>query len=62
MKKIFNPIKKGEVPNAIAALVTCFASMHDQGLDYRTIISSLELKAKTKKGAGFAKKKVRRAT
>ena len=61
-KNIQSYKKKGEVPNAIAALVTCFASMHDQGLDYRTIISSLELKAKTKKGAGFAKKKVRRAT
>ncbi len=48
--------KKGEVPNTIAALVTCFAHMHQSGEDYRSIIEALELKSKTKKGAGFAKK------
>ena len=55
-KNIQSYKKKGEVPNAIAALVTCFASMHHKNIDYRTIISDLDLKAKTKKGAGFAKK------
>ena len=30
--------------------------MHRQGLDFRSIIDALELEAKTKKGAGFAKK------
>ncbi|HHD72989.1 MAG TPA: hypothetical protein ENL02_03685 [Epsilonproteobacteria bacterium] len=49
--------KKGEVPNTIAVIVTCFSKMHQSGLDYREIIESLELTAKTKKGAGFAKKK-----
>jgi len=48
--------KKGEVPNAIAATVSCFAAMHLSGLDYRTVIDDLELEAKVKKGAGFAKK------
>ena len=48
--------KKGEVPNAIAVTVTCFAHMHKKGDDYRAIIEVLELKPKTKKGAGFAKK------
>jgi hypothetical protein len=48
--------KKGEVPNAIACLVKCFAKMHNEGIDYREEINSLELKAKTKKGAGFGKK------
>lgn len=48
--------QKGEVPNAIAVVASCFATMHQSGLDYRTIVESLELKAKTKKGAGFAKK------
>jgi len=38
-------------------IVTCFVSMHQAGLDYRTTIEKLELQAKTKKGAGFAKKK-----
>lgn len=48
--------KKGEVPNAIAVVATCFAHMHQAGGDYRTLIEALELEAKTKKGAGFAKK------
>ncbi|MEA3456196.1 MAG: hypothetical protein U9R26_06785 [Campylobacterota bacterium] len=48
--------KKGEVPNTIAVIVTCFSQMHRSGMDYRTMIESLELTAKTKKGAGFAKK------
>lgn len=49
--------KKDEVPNAIAVVATCFAHMHIHGVDYRPLIESLALKAKTKKGAGFAKKK-----
>jgi len=48
--------KKGEVPNTIAVIVTCFAKMHKMGIDYRADIDSLELVAKVKKGAGFAKK------
>jgi len=48
--------KKAEVPNAIAVLAKCFAEMHLAGMDYRVLVESLELKAKTKKGAGFAKK------
>jgi len=55
-KNIQSYKKKGEVPNAIAAVVACFAHMHTTGVDYRTIIEALDLKAKTKKGAGFAKK------
>lgn len=49
--------KKGEVPNAIAVVAACFAQMNRAGMDYRATIEALELKAKTKKGAGFAKKK-----
>lgn len=49
--------KKGEVPNAIAVSAVCIANMHQAGIDYRTIIEALELKLKTKKGAGFSKKK-----
>jgi len=48
--------KKGEVPNTIAVIVTCFVNMHQMGIDYRSIIETLGLKAKTKKGAGFANK------
>jgi hypothetical protein len=49
--------QKGEVPNTIAVIVTCFASMHKEGADFRAIVEDLELIAKVKKGAGFAKKK-----
>lgn len=49
--------KKDEVPNAIAVVVTCFSYMKQNGLEYKEIIEGLNLKAKTKKGAGFASKK-----
>jgi len=49
--------QKGEVPNTIAVIVTCFALMHREGMDFRSIVEALELTAKVKKGAGFAKKK-----
>ncbi|WP_455756906.1 hypothetical protein [Sulfurimonas sp.] len=49
--------KKGEVPNTIAVIATCFSVMHKDNVDYHSIINALELKAKTKKGAGFAKKR-----
>jgi len=49
--------KKGEIPNAIAVIVTCFATMNQKGIDYREIVDDLKLQAKTKEGAGFSKKK-----
>ncbi|MCW8822055.1 MAG: hypothetical protein OQK45_07485 [Sulfurovum sp.] len=55
-KNIQSYKKKGEVPNAIAVVATCFAYIHQTGGDYRNLIEALELKAKTKEGAGFAKK------
>lgn len=48
--------KKEEVPNAIAVVVKCFAQMNATGVDYRTLIDTLELQAKTKEGAGFSSK------
>ncbi|WP_019557807.1 hypothetical protein [Thiomicrorhabdus arctica] len=55
-KNIQSYKKKGEVPNTIAVIVVCFVQMTKYGLNYREIIDGLELEAKTKKGAGFAKK------
>lgn len=49
--------KKGEVPNAIAVIAQCFATMHEQDIDYKELIKTLELEKKEKKGAGFSKKK-----
>jgi len=47
--------KKGEVPNTIAVIATCFAKFQSMDVDYRQIIEPLELKAKVKLGSGFAK-------
>lgn len=49
--------KKGDVPNTIAVIATCFAHMNTKGVDYRSLIEDLQLEAKTKEGAGFSKKK-----
>ena len=48
--------KKEEVPNAIAVVARCFAQMNETGIDYRVLIDTLNLKAKTKDGAGFSSK------
>ena len=42
---------------AIAVIVKSFVAMHHKEIDYRSEIEVLKLQAKTKKGAGFAKKK-----
>jgi hypothetical protein len=55
-KNIQSYKKKGEVPNTIAVIAKSFAIMHEQNINYSEYIEALELKAKTKKGAGFAKK------
>jgi len=49
--------KKGEVPNAIAVVATCFAAMHAAGMNYRELVETLELQPKVKSGSGFAAKK-----
>lgn len=52
-KNIQSYKKKGEVPNTIAVIATCFASMKKSDIDYRLLVEGLALEAKTKKGAGF---------
>ncbi len=54
-KNIQSYKKKGEVPNAIAVVVTCFAELHKQNVDFKLLVEQLDLRKKTKKG-GFAKK------
>lgn len=53
--------KKGEIPNAIAVVIKSFAHMHKLGIDYRELAESLELKLKTKEGAGFSNNKAKKA-
>jgi len=56
-KNIQSYKKKDEVPNTIAVIATCFAKLHSEGHDYHDLIKGLDLKAKTKKGAGFSSSK-----
>ncbi len=49
--------KKDEIPNAIAVIAQCFATMNENDIDFHEIIDSLELTKKKKEGAGFSKKK-----
>lgn len=53
--------KKKEVPNTIAVIAVCFARMNAMDEDYRGLVEGLELKAKTKKGVGFANKEKEKA-
>lgn len=50
--------KKGDVPNTIAVIAHCFARMHQDELDYRSLVEELGLKKQTKSG-GFKKKAVK---
>ena len=49
--------KKDEIPNAIAVIAQCFATMNENQIDFHEIIDSLGLTKKKKEGAGFSKKK-----
>lgn len=54
-KNIQSYKKKGDIPNTIAVIATCFAEMNTKGMDYRSLIEDLGLKKQTKTG-GFKKK------
>lgn len=55
-KNIQSYKKKEEVPNTIAVIAQCFATMKKNNIDYKSEIINLNLIQKTKKGAGFSKK------
>jgi len=55
-KNIQSYKKKGEVPNTVAVIASCFAVMNKKNIPYRLMIEELKLEAKTKVGAGFKKK------
>lgn len=48
--------KKGEVPNTIAVIAKCFATLHSNKLNYKELIEEIDIEKKEKKGAGFSKK------
>lgn len=56
-KNIQSYKKKGEVPNTIAVIVKCFATLEENGYDYKELVRDLDLKKKEKKGSGFSSKK-----
>jgi hypothetical protein len=56
-KNIQSYKKRGDVPNPIAVVASCFAAMHQAGMDYKEIVEALGLEAKKKEGSGFKKKK-----
>ncbi len=58
-KNIQSYKKKGDVPNTIAVIATCFAKMQQQQMDYYFLIDQLDLKKQTKKG-GFKKKNLKK--
>lgn len=58
-KNIQSYKKKGDIPNTIAVIATCFAKMHTEGINYRHLIEDLLLKKQTKSG-GFKKKSAKR--
>ena len=56
-KNIQSYKKKGEVPNTIAVIAKSFAIMSQKGISYKDHIKELNLKKRTKEGAGFSCKK-----
>ena len=57
-KNIQSYKKKGDVPNTIAVIATCFAQFQQDGIDYHQMIEGLQLKKQTKSG-GFKKKSLK---
>lgn len=55
-KNIRSYKKKGEVPNTIAVIITCFVELQKNNIDFKDITKKLGLKKKTKKG-GFSTQK-----
>lgn len=54
-KSIYNCAKKGEVPSHLAVIATLLNAMAAQGMDYREILSKLEITPKKPRGIGFDK-------
>jgi hypothetical protein len=48
--------KKEEVPNSMAVIAACFAKLHQEGIDYKEVVTNLQLSKKSK-NSGFSKKK-----
>lgn len=55
-KNIQSYKKKGDIPNTIAVIATCFAKLQKENIDYRPLIDELQLVKQTKSG-GFKKKR-----
>jgi len=47
--------KKGEVPSHIAIIATLLGEMAERGIDYRAILSKVDISPKKPRGAGIGK-------
>ncbi|MGM0623759.1 MAG: hypothetical protein ACQESH_07025 [Campylobacterota bacterium] len=48
--------KKEQIPNSIAVIAACFATMKSEDIDYKELVENLNLSKKSK-CSGFSKKK-----
>lgn len=52
---IYNCAKKGEVPSHLAVIAALLGEMARQGIDYRDVLSRIEITPKKPRGAGIGK-------
>lgn len=52
---LYNYGKKGEVPSHLAVIALLLAEMEKRGIDYRELLSRIEIAPKKPRGAGIGK-------
>lgn len=52
---IYNCAKKGEVPSHLAVIAALLGEMAERGIDYRDVLSKIEIAPKKPRGAGIGK-------
>lgn len=52
---IYNCAKKGEVPSHLAVIAVLIGEMAERGIDFRAVLSEIEIAPKKARGAGIGK-------
>jgi hypothetical protein len=52
---IYNCAKKGEVPSHLAVIAVLLREMAERGIDFREVLSTVEIAPKKPRGAGIGK-------
>lgn len=52
---LYNYRKKGEVPSHMAVIAVLLAEMEKRGIDYRELLSQIDITPKKPRGAGIGK-------